>query len=96
VLTLAGMAGPIDKKSLLAWLQALTGRPVTRFEDLRDGQVLLRACERVLPKTFDIAKRRRGVNNWETLKLCLEDSGIPSELCDTKAIAVRHSYNFRS
>lgn len=81
-------APPVDKKSLLAWCSALTARPVSRFEDLRDGSTLLRACERVFPKCFDPAKRRRGVTNWETIKLGLEDSGVPSELCDAKAIAV--------
>lgn len=82
-------SAPIDKKHLLQWLSGLTGRSVTRFEDLKDGSALLLGCEHVFPVTFNAAKRRRGVTNWETIRLGLADSGVPVELCDARAIAVR-------
>lgn len=82
-------AAPIDKKQLLQWLSDLTGRTVSRFDDLKDGSVLLVGCEKVFPVTFNPQRRKRGTTTWETIRLGLADSGVPVELCDARAISVR-------
>ncbi|CUG89995.1 Hypothetical protein, putative [Bodo saltans] len=86
------------KLELLQWACHQSGVPqCTRYDDLKDGFVLLCLAEKLWPGLIDsniIRNQRRGQRtsrmNWELLRSVMSSVGLPAHLCDPKGVAAGH------
>ena len=46
--------GMVGKRELLQWASSCSGRAVTKFEELKDGAVLVRCMEKTWPLAFEV------------------------------------------
>ena len=87
-------AAPIGKKELLAWIGEITGSRVAKFEDLRDGVVILKAFLSIWPTSVD-ERRIRGKPmrfewetkaNWDLIKQAMTELQLPIQVYDKVGI----------
>mmetsp|Transcript_36947 Transcript_36947/g.90641 ORF Transcript_36947/g.90641 Transcript_36947/m.90641 type:complete len:1097 (-) Transcript_36947:151-3441(-) len=92
----------VGKRELLGWAGGIAGRVVSRFEDLRDGVVLLRIFESVWPKQQRSIRGRATWapqtevevgGNWDAIEAVLSEVGVPLEFVERQGIV---SGKFRS
>ena len=50
--------GMVGKKELLQWASQASGRIVTKFDELKDGDVLLRCMKETWPAAYDRCRRK--------------------------------------
>lgn len=91
-------ASLLGKQELLQWACQQSGVPqCMRYDDLKDGFVLLCLAEKLWPGLVDaniIRNQRRGQRtsrtNWELLRSVMTAVGLPVHLCDPKGVAAGH------
>ena len=82
----------VGKQVLLRWAGHVAGRVCTRWEDLRDGVVLLRIFQAVWPAPMErgkIASQWRDIvrfeadiqRNWDVLHTLFQEVKLPMEVC---------------
>jgi hypothetical protein len=87
---------PIGKKELLLWATEVTGISCSKFEDLRDGVVIMRLMSSIWPRAVDPRNSRKMKaapqmdwelkRNWDTIKEVMGDIRLPVQLVDRTAI----------
>lgn len=88
----------LGKAELLQWAAATTGIACSRYNDLRDGLVLLALAHELYPLEIPFAlvhRQRRGprdaVGNWRVLHRIMTRHGIPTHLTRRPAVRAGHS-----
>uniref|UniRef100_A0A0G4HT49 Calponin-homology (CH) domain-containing protein n=1 Tax=Chromera velia CCMP2878 TaxID=1169474 RepID=A0A0G4HT49_9ALVE len=85
----------VGKQKLFQWASQISSRPVTSVDDLKDGVVLLRLFRHIWPNHMQQRAHRVKADphfdsdlkiNWELLKGCLSDAGVPLSFVDQKAL----------
>lgn len=92
------MSTLLGKQELLLWACHQSGVPqCTRYDDLKDGFVLLCLAEKLWPGLVDanvVRNQRRGQRtsrvNWELIRSVMSTVGLPAHLCDPKGVAAGH------
>eukprot|EP00742_Colponemidia_sp_Colp-10_P011148 GILJ01012357.1.p1 GENE.GILJ01012357.1~~GILJ01012357.1.p1 ORF type:complete len:1265 (-),score=242.07 GILJ01012357.1:142-3936(-) len=99
------MEGVIGKKALLSWASALTGRHMSKFEDLKDGVIILKLFARIWP-AVDLRKHKIRLeprveweyrNNWDAIDRFLHEFRAPVQLLDRNELQTgkfRACYSF--
>jgi hypothetical protein len=87
---------PIGKKELLLWAGEVSGTQCSKFEDLRDGVVIMRVFPSIWPRCVDPRNSRKMKaapqlewelkRNWDTIKSVMTDIRLPVQLVDVAAI----------
>jgi hypothetical protein len=87
---------PIGKKELLQWAAEVTGLPCGKFEDLRDGTLVMKLMSSIWPRAIDPRNSRKMKatpqldwelkRNWDTVKDVMTDLRLPVQLVDRAAI----------
>lgn len=87
---------PIGKKELLLWAGEVTGTHCSKFEDLRDGVVIMRVLSSIWPRCVDPRSSRKIKaapqlewelkRNWDTIRSIMTDIRLPVQLVDVAAI----------
>ena len=93
--------GMVGKKELLQWASQASGRIVTKFDELKDGDVLLRCMKETWPAAYDRCRRKgqpRSVSgNFELMGNMFEHLELPKSVLDTRGIqhaSFKSCYNF--
>ena len=93
--------GMVGKKELLQWASQASGRIVTKFDELKDGDVLLRCMKETWPAAYDRCRRKgqpRSVSgNFELMGNMFEHLELPKSVLDTREIqhaSFKSCYNF--
>lgn len=87
---------PIGKKELLLWASEVTGMICCKFEDLRDGVIIMKLISSIWPRAVDPRNSRKMKaapqldwelkRNWDTIKDIMTDIRLPVQLVDRAAI----------
>ena len=84
--------GMVGKKELLQWASQASGRIVTKFDELKDGDVLLRCMKETWPAAYDRCRRKgqpRSVSgNFELMGNMFEHLELP-RACSIRANPAR-------
>ena len=93
--------GMVGKKELLQWASQASGRIVTKFDELKDGDVLLRCMKETWPAAYDRCRRKgqpRSVSgNFELMGNMFDHLELPKSVLDTRGIqhaSFKSCYNF--
>jgi hypothetical protein len=93
--------GMVGKKELLQWASQASDRPITKFDELKDGDVLLRCMKETWPAAYDRCRRKgqpRSVSgNFELMGSMFEHLDLPKSVLDTRGIqhaSFKSCYNF--
>ena len=93
--------GMVGKKELLQWASQASDRPITKFDELKDGDVLLRCMKETWPAAYDRCRRKgqpRSVGgNFELMGSMFEHLDLPKSVLDTRGIqhaSFKSCYNF--
>ena len=93
--------GMVGKKELLQWASQASGRIVTTFDELKDGDVLLRCMKETWPAAYDRCRRKgqpRSVSgNFELMGNMFDHLELPKSVLDTRGIqhaSFKSCYNF--
>ena len=83
----------VGKKELLQWASQASGRIVTEFDELKDGDVLLRCMKETWPAAYDRCRRKgqpRSVSgNFELMGNMFEHLELPKSVLDTRGDPAR-------
>jgi hypothetical protein len=94
------VGGMVGKRELLQWASAMAGRTVTKFEELKDGAVLVRCMEKTWPLAYEACRRprpRSASSNFDLVGAIFEHLGLPVAVLDVKGIqaaSFKACYNF--
>jgi hypothetical protein len=87
---------PIGKKELLLWASEASGMICSKFEDLRDGVIIVKLISSIWPRAVDPRNSRKMKaspqldwelkRNWDTVKDIMTDIRLPVQLVDRAAI----------
>ncbi len=87
---------PIGKKELLLWATEVTGTMCNKFEDLRDGVIIVKLISSIWPRAVDPRNSRKMKaapqldwelkRNWDTIKEIMTEIRLPVQLVDRAAI----------
>ncbi|KAK3234714.1 hypothetical protein CYMTET_55033, partial [Cymbomonas tetramitiformis] len=83
------MTKTVGKKELLQWASETSGLSITRFEDLKDGGVLLKLFAKTWPLAVDVrlkSKSKASTGNWDIIKGVFLDLGLPMQVYAPKGI----------
>ena len=86
--------GPVGKNELLEWCSRHSGRQCTRFDDIKDGAVLLKLFHSIWPGFVDIKKLRKMQPkheweikaNWDSMKSVMVELNLPLHILDRPGV----------